>query len=333
MKDVIKFSIIRRIYSRHINRKNPCKSCHVIKNKLPPKSTELPPKPTNILQNNHQNLSNLSESKQFKCNYCQNTFVRNDSLNRHLSGRCKVKKQQDNEKEDLLQKLVNEMAEMKAEIKKNNEEIRRKDDHVANLEMKLQKLESENKKYIQKIKNQQNNKITTQNNIDKQQNINVNFKLLAFGKEDMTNLADDVCKKILNKGFKSVPNLVEFVHFNKNKPENHNVYISNMQNNYVLVYDGEDWKLKERDNVLQQLIDNKTEILSDKFDELLNKLDEPTIRKFQRFLDQKDEDKIISNIKNDLKLLLYNNKKIPERTRELLSSNDDDIQMIEVNKN
>ena len=58
--------------------------------------------------------------------------------------------------------------------------------------------------------------------------------------------------------------------------------------------------------------------LSDKFDELLVKLDEPTIRKFQRFLDQKDEDGVIRGIKNDLKLMLYNNKKIPEKTRELL---------------
>ena len=42
-----------------------------------------------------------------------------------------------------------------------------------------------------------------------------------------------------------------------------------MQNNYAIVYDGNDWKLKERDDILQQLIDDKTEILSDKFDELL----------------------------------------------------------------
>ena len=49
----------------------------------------------------------------------------------------------------------------------------------------------------------------------------------------------------------------------------------------------------------------KKTILSEKFDGLITKLDEPTIRKFQRFLDQKDEDEdIFSNIKNDLKLLL-----------------------------
>lgn len=230
--------------------------------------------------------NNASKSQ---CSYCNKKFSRTDSLNRHISKYCKIKANQDNQKEDLLQILINDMAEMKEEICR---------------------LKSE-KKYVRintKIENQFN-----QQNI-----INANIRLLAFGKEDITHIVDEVYKKILNRGFKSVPTLVEQVHFNKDKPENHNIYISNIRTNYVLVYDGDDWKLKERCNILQQLVDDKTDILSDKFDELITKLDEPTIRKFQRFLDQRDEDNVISNIKNDLKLLLYNNKKIPEATRELI---------------
>ena len=84
-------------------------------------------------------------------------------------------------------------------MKKNNEEMKKKDEEirkVAILENELQKLKSENIKYAQKIDKQQN--INTQNNIDKQQNIQINnnIKLLAFGKEDITHLADEVCKKI-----------------------------------------------------------------------------------------------------------------------------------------
>jgi len=77
-------------------------------------------------------------------------------------------------------------------------------------------------------------------------------------------------------------------------------------------------------------VDDKTAILSDKFDDLLTNLDEPTVRKFQRFLDQNDEDKVVAGIKNDLKLLLYNNKKIPEKTRELLTLFDESNKMIEI---
>ena len=127
-----------------------------------------------------------------------------------------------------------------------------------------------------------------------------------------------------------VQNLVECIHFDNNKPENNNVYISNMRDKHVLIYDGEIWNLRERDEVLQQLVDDKTEILTEKFDELIEKIDEPTIKKFRRFLDQKDDDKIIASIKNDLRLILYNKRKIPEKTRDTLEQKHENIKLIEV---
>jgi uncharacterized C2H2 Zn-finger protein len=293
-------------YIRHTNRKNPCKSTKEADNKSNITTADQP----HIAADQPQTAANNINISNKKCPYCSKLFTRPYNLTVHLNGRCKVKKQQDNEKENLLQKLIAEMSEMKRIISK---------------------LESENKKYIQnnstKIGSQQNTKIDSQQNI--QINNMNNIKLLAFGKEDMSYLVDEVYKKILNKGFKSVPTFVQYLHFNKDKPQNHNVYISNIQTNYALVYDGEDWKLKERDDVLQQLIDDKTAILSDKFDELLTKLDEPTVRKFRRFLNESDDDDVISQIKSDLKLLLYNNKKIPERTRQLFCPLDEVNKMIE----
>ena len=260
----------------------------------------------NFLENKDDKL------KKHQCIYCNTFFSTNSNMNKHIN-KCKTKKQQDNQKEDLLQKLIKDMAEMKEEIKK-------KDNHVANLELKLHKIET-GKTNIQ-IGKQQNNTLNN-TKIENQQIINNNnIKLLAFGKEDMTHIVDEVYKKILNRGFKSVPTLVEHVHFNKNKPENHNIYISNIRTNYVLIYDGIDWKLKERDDILQQLMDDKTAILSDKFEELLTDLDEASIKKFQRFLDNQDDNSVITGIKNDLKLMLYNNRKIPEMTKELFNVNE-----------
>lgn len=34
-------------------------------------------------------------------------------------------------------------------------------------------------------------------------------------------------KEIFKKGFQSVPTLIKYVHFNKNRQETHNVYIPN----------------------------------------------------------------------------------------------------------
>ena len=77
-----------------------------------------------------------------------------------------------------------------------------------------------------------------------------------------------------------------------------------MRDNYILIYDGNSWQLHEREIILQDIVYNKTDILNEKFEELVDRLDEPTVRKFRRFLNQKDEDTVISNIKKDLKLLL-----------------------------
>lgn len=276
-------------YTKHINRKFLCD-----------KSLVVPTKIANI----SRDLTN-----RYQCNYCGKILSTNSNYNRHMSTYCKIKKQQDNEKEDLLQKLIKEKDKQNKVIKKQKLKMEEMMEIIKNIK------NIENNIYVQNIDKTDNSKIN--NNIQINNN---NIKLLAFGKEDMTHLAGEVYKKILNKGFKSIPTLAEQVHFDKNKPENHNVYISNMQNNYALIYDGNDWKLKERDSILQQLIDEKTDILSEKFDELFVKLDDTTIKKFQRFLDYKDEDKIVVGIKNDLKLLLYNNKKIPEKTREFINT-------------
>ena len=115
------------------------------------------------------------------------------------------------------------------------------------------------------------------------------------------------------------------MHFDRNKPQNHNIYISNIRNNYAIVYDGTEWRLKERDAILQQIIDEKGEYLSGKYDQLLPELDEHTVKKFSRFLEQRDDLDVLQIIKKDLKLVLYNNRKIPEKTKCLLETSNDKL--------
>ena len=153
--------------------------------------------------------------------------------------------------------------------------------------------------------------INTNNTIN-----NINVKVLAFKNEDLSHLTDATYLKILDRGFKSVQNLVEYIHFNKTKPENNNMYISNMRDKHIIVFDGEDWQLRHREDILKDLIDDKTAMLSCKFDELEEKISEPTKRKFERFIDNSDGNETISNMKNDLQLILYNNRKMPQKNHK-----------------
>ena len=88
---------------------------------------------------------------------------------------------------------------------------------------------------------------------------------------------------------------------------------SKIPGKYALVYDGEKWQLRDREMILKELIDDKSEILSLKFDEMIKTLDEFTIRKFQRFLDEGSDDDVIMKIKDDLRMILYNNRKMVDQ--------------------
>ena len=142
--------------------------------------------------------------------------------------------------------------------------------------------------------------------------------MIAFGQEDMSFIVEEVSKKILNKGFMSVPVLTRYTHFNKNRPEYNNIYISNMRNGYIMVYDGNQWNLRDREDTLTDLMTEKADYLIEQFDEYKDDLDESTLKKFGRFMNQQHEDNVMNEIKNELKLILYNNRNIPIETRKKL---------------
>ena len=291
--------------------------------KIPPKTT----KKRELLRQKPPAQNVMSSQIQmhlYRCVYCSKTFSRHDSLSRHISERCDIKKKQDSEKERIFQKLIQQMEKQHNEIKKLQEQ---------NSELKTKisgiKITKNIKGSKISIKNTDNRKIinNTQNNFN-------NIKLVAFGQEDLSYITDHVNKRMINKGFQSVPKLVEFVHFNKNKPEHHNVYISNMRDNYAMIFDGKKWRLNDRTEVIDQLMDDKKFYLLEKFDELIEYLDEPTIKKFKRYIEQQDDENVKNNIKKEIKFILYNNKNISENTRRLLCDAvgeiiDDNMYMIE----
>jgi len=267
---------------------------------------------------------NLNEREQYNmikrtCILCDKVLLRLDSMSRHrkiCKGKILIKiddEVNENDKvkpetvvienhDEILASLIKEMKEMRSKISKletENEDLK-----TLKSSNKISKKVSGKGTLIEG--NMLNN---TQNTVN---NIHNEIKIIAYGKEDLSFITDDNYKMLLNKGFKSVQNLVEYIHLNQNKPENQNIYVSNMRDNYILIFDGQKWQLKERDDVLQEMIDNNTEILSEKFEVLIKTLDEGTIKKFKRFLDEKDEDRVIDQIKKDLKLLLYNRKQIKE---------------------
>lgn len=239
-----------------------------------------------------QNIAKISQktSPKYKCSFCNRKFKHLSSKYKHEKDRCKDRKDSDNYED--LKKLVNLLNEqLKEQRQEFNSVIEKKD------------------KQIEELIKKTGVNIGTQNI---HQNIQNNIKILAYNKTDLTHLTDNDFMYCLKRSNFCIPNLVKKIHFDPKKPENHNIYISNIKNNYVMIYDGNKWNLHNRNEIIDDIINDKECILEDKLEDWLEKGKEfPDImKKFNRYIEKKENDIVLNKIKQEIKLLLFNNRKM-----------------------
>ncbi len=261
----------------------------------------------------HQNTPNISESDekpfdigkmQFDkntCRFCYKSFANSFSLNRHLKDRCKVKKIDNEKKEQIFNNLLEKEEKINLlinnfEILQNNYKNSEENNHklqesnkilqkqIKELEKKLkesnklydEKLKESNKVYDEKIKNVITKNINSNNTINNTVNniIIPSNKLVNFGKEDLSKINYlTILKKIFNPfigGVKLYEELLGLIHFNPDLPEYQNVYMSDRNREKYMCYEDSDWKLSESAFItIMQQISSLKELNEDKFDEIL----------------------------------------------------------------
>ena len=79
-----------------------------------------------------------------------------------------------------------------------------------------------------------------------------------------------------------------------------------------MVYDGNKWNLNNQDETIENLFDTNHDILEQKLEEWIeNGKDYPEImKKFNRYLEKKENDFVVNSIKKEIKLILFNNRKM-----------------------
>jgi hypothetical protein len=101
--------------------------------------------------------------------------------------------------------------------------------------------------------------------------------------------------------------MIEKIHFNPTKPENMNIYISNMKDKYIMVYDGTNWNLANKREEIDKIYEEKELLLEEWLEE--NK-DQEMKDKFMKYINNRDDDELINSIKEDIKLMMYNKKEM-----------------------
>jgi hypothetical protein len=256
---------------------------------------------------NYHIENDVCEGKSSQCKLCGKGFTSQTSMYRHLRNSCKVKKEEDREKDKIYARLL-ELEKQNKEIRKENKEIRKE-----NKEIKTG-IVSENKKLKKEVvimkKNMPN--ISVGNIVNGNMNNNLNIILVGYGKEDLSRIDRNDVIKALQNGFNSSVKLTEMMHFNPKYPEFHNVYISNMKDKYAMTYDGKDWNLTIKEDLINKIYDDKKNYIEENLDDFVDSLTTSRKNALDRWLAINDDDEKILKIKNEIKLLLYNKRNLVE---------------------
>ncbi len=176
-----------------------------------------------------------------------------------------------------------------------------------NCKYKESAVEEENKRLKEKIKELEK-RSTTINNITNNLIIN-NYENTSLDK-----LTDKIYNKIIkdsDEPYQIIPRLIKHIHCNSSLPENHNIRLSNRNKNnkYLEIYRNDHWEIEDKKTEICNLINDKETNLSDWIDEKGEKYPE-ALEKFNDYLEQKYEPDVASLIKEEVEVLLYNNRQL-----------------------
>ena len=254
---------------------------------------------------NHQSKK-VCQGKTHKCDHCNSTFTSKGSLNRHVRQSCPNKDNVavtdiNNDSTDSMDGDID-----KKELLRMFREMQERVSQIPDLQAQIDDLKTENTKL--KTGSMVNNGTINNNTING--DVTNNIVLVGYGKEDMDRVDKIDILRGMRGGFNSTLNLIDAVHFNPKYPEYHNVYISSMKNKYAMMYDGNDWTLVMKDYLIDKLYDDKRDFIEENLEDFLESLTPSQVSALHRWMDGGDSHPYVQNLKNDIKLLLYNKRKM-----------------------
>ena len=113
--------------------------------------------------------------------------------------------------------------------------------------------------------------------------INNNIVVNNFGDENLEYLSDKMIGNLLAYPKSCIPKLIKQIHFNPNHPENHNIRIKNKKLKYAEVKENNQWKLKHKKTVLDDLVDFGY-ITLEEFKDDKDSLDDLLIKGFNKMM-------------------------------------------------
>ncbi len=218
----------------------------------------------------HKSKEQSIEEQTFVCSVCLNGYKTRQSLHRH-NKKCKI----DNTEIDNINKRIDYALNA-----------------VQNINKKLEVLPQ------QTIYNTTNNNITNNTTT----NNTVNNIILSYVDTDVSHLKDSDYKKIVNAVNFCVKMLVWKKHFNKEKPENMNLCISNKKDSYMKVFMKDKWTSRKIDEMIHTLFEENEMQIED----WLQEFNDPCLNdKYTRYTKNKENEELLEELQSDLRQFMY----------------------------
>ena len=145
-----------------------------------------------------------------------------------------------------------------------------------------------------------------------QNNHNINIQINAFGHENTEYITDNLYHNCICRIYDSIPCLIEQVHFNPKHPENHNVKITNKKLPHAsILSENQQWKLMDKQQVIQDMMYNGYNLLDDKFKENPTQFSEVKRRQYRKFQNEFDNEQkeTVKRVKTDVEMAILNGSK------------------------
>jgi hypothetical protein len=269
---------------------NHTKSYHRI-----PNHTKKPEKPEISSENTEPvecNTSNIG----FFCPHCERKYAHNFTLTRHLKT-CRLK-QQGPQTNEIINSLSRRLDEHRVQIEQQQSTIDQQQSQINGQTTQLVKLTNNN------VSVRTNN---TNNNI--QVNINVDKNRRNYSDTDYGALTDRDIMRAIGHAGRCMQEIIPLTHFNTNHPENQNIYVSSLKSPVTMLYEGNKWHAHKWAVVADRVIDNNVTTINEWIDR--QRGGDPTLAsKFKVFVDCVENDKFVDELKSEIKLILYNNRKL-----------------------
>jgi hypothetical protein len=190
------------------------------------------------------------------------------------------------------------------------------------LELKMDELKQAFEKERQEMKTQiamilDKHAGTITNNIETQ---NINIHINSFGNENTDYIDEKAILACIGRVYKSIPSLLEKIHFDPKHPENHNIKITNKKLPYASVMgNNQKWKTVDRKDAIETMVLNGYNILDEKYTENKEKIllsrstlchpwplsKQQNFESFQSKFESEDKD-LLKQIKTEVDMMVLN---------------------------